>query len=95
MSRQCELTGKRPQTGNNVSHAHNKTKRRFLPNLNRVTLTSDALGRSVRLRVSVAALRAVDHCGGLDSFLVKADDASLSDRALRLKRQIRTAAPKG
>ncbi|NHX28158.1 50S ribosomal protein L28, partial [Escherichia coli] len=81
MSRVCELTGKGPMSGNNVSHANNKTKRRFLPNLNDVTLISDALGRSFKLRISAAALRTVDHRGGLDAFLAKAKDAELSAKA--------------
>ena len=91
MSRRCELTGKKPQSGNNVSHAHNKTRRRFLPNLNQVTLVSETLGRSYRLRISAAALRSVDHCGGLDAFLAKAKDAELSDRTLKIKREIQRA----
>jgi large subunit ribosomal protein L28 len=91
MSRRCELTGKGVMTGHNVSHANNKTKRRFLPNLNVVTLTSESLGQSVRLRISAAALRTVDHRGGLDAFLAKADDAELSPRALKLKRDVAKA----
>ena len=82
MSRVCELTGKGPMTGNNVSHANNKTRRRFLPNLNEVTLTSEKMNRGYSLRISAAALRSVDHRGGLDAFLAKAKDADLSDRAL-------------
>ena len=89
MSRRCELTGKGVMVGNNVSHAINRTKRRFLPNLLNVTLISDALGRSVRLRISANALRSVEHRGGLDAFLLKASDADLSDRALALKGEIR------
>lgn len=88
MSRACELTGKTVQYGNNVSHANNKTRRRFLPNLCNVTLMSDALGMSYRLRVSAHALRSVEHRGGLDSFLAKSDDKELSQRARLLKRQI-------
>ncbi|MGU3573998.1 50S ribosomal protein L28 [Brucellaceae bacterium C25G] len=88
MSRACELTGKAVQYGNNVSHANNKTRRRFLPNLCNVTLMSDALGMSYRLRVSAHALRSVEHRGGLDSFLAKSDDKELSQRARLLKRQI-------
>ena len=88
MSRRCELTGKGPMTGNNVSHANNKTRRRFLPNLNDVTLISDALGRSVKLRISAHALRSVDHRGGLDAFLAKANDADLSPNALKIKKEI-------
>jgi len=74
--------------GNNVSHAHNKTKRRFLPNLNEVTLISDVLGRSFKLRVSAAALRTVDHRGGLDAFLAKSADDDLSNKALKIKKDI-------
>jgi len=88
MSRRCELTGKGAQVGHKVSHSNIKTKRRFLPNLLNVTMVSDALGRSVRLRVSANALKTVDHRGGLDAFLMKAKDAELSTRALELKRAI-------
>ncbi len=88
MSRVCELTGKGPMSGNNVSHANNKTKRRFLPNLNDVTLTSDVLGRSFKFRISAAALRTVDHRGGLDGFMAKAKDAELSAKALKVKKDI-------
>jgi large subunit ribosomal protein L28 len=89
MSRRCELTGKSAQVGHKVSHSNIKTKRRFLPNLLNVTLMSDALGRSVRLRISANALKSVDHRGGLDAFLAKARDVELSPRALELKRQIK------
>lgn len=88
MSRRCELSGKAVQAGNSVSHANNKTRRRFLPNLNQVTLISDALGQSVRLRISSHALRSVEARGGLDGYLVKARDSELSPRALKLKRQV-------
>ena len=88
MSRRCELTGKSAQVGHKVSHSNIKTKRRFLPNLINVTMISESLGRTVRLRVSANALRSVDHRGGLDAFLVKARDAELSPRALELKRQV-------
>jgi large subunit ribosomal protein L28 len=88
MSRICELTGKGRQVGHNVSHANNKTKRTFLPNLQNVTLISDALERSVRLRVSTHGLRSVEHNGGLDNWLVKTGDEKLSLRARRLKRDI-------
>ncbi|MCF1707368.1 50S ribosomal protein L28 [Tabrizicola sp. J26] len=91
MSRVCELSGKGPITGNKVSHANNKTRRRFLPNLNDVTLISDVLGQSFQFRVSAAALRTVDHRGGLDAFLVKAKDDELSDRALKIKKEIEKA----
>lgn len=88
MARRCELTGKAVLTGNNVSHANNRTRRRFLPNLCDVSLLSDTLGRTVRLRVSASALRSVEHRGGLDAFLLKASDSDLSSRARTLKRQI-------
>src|SRR5207249_7936227 len=88
MSRRCELTGKTVQVGHRVSHSNRKTKRRFLPNLLNVTLMSDALGRSVRMRICANALKTVDHRGGLDAFLAKARHAELSDRARELKRQI-------
>lgn len=91
MSRRCELTGKGPMTGNNVSHANNKTKRRFLPNLTDVTLASDTLGRTFKLRISAAALRTVDHRGGLDAFLAKAKDEDLSSNALKIKKEIEKA----
>ncbi len=88
MSRVCELSGKGPMSGNKVSHANNKTRRRFLPNLNEVTLISDVLGQSFKLRISAAALRSVDHRGGLDAFLVKAKDDELSDKAAKIKKEI-------
>ncbi len=88
MSRKCELTGKGPMVGNNVSHANNRTKRRFLPNLQDVTLESESLGRSFRLRISNHALRSVDHRGGLDAFLAKAKDEELSSDALAIKKEI-------
>lgn len=88
MSRRCELTGKSAQTGHKVSHSNIKTKRRFLPNLLNVTLMSDTLGRSVRLRISANALKSVDRRGGLDAYLVKARAEELSERALDLKRQV-------
>ena len=91
MARRCALTGKGVQTGNNVSHAHNKTRRRFLPNLNELTLHSDALGRGFKLKISAAALRTVDHRGGLDAFLAKSKDAELSDGALKIKKDIAKA----
>ena len=89
MSRICELTGKGRQVGHNVSHANNKTKRVFLPNLQNVTLISDTLGRSVKLRVSMNGLRSVEHVGGLDNWLVKTKAEKLSDRAVKLKREIK------
>lgn len=88
MSRVCELTGKGPMTGNTISHANNKSRRRFLPNLNEVTLISDVLGQSFKLRISAAALRTVDHRGGLDAFMAKAKDTELSTNALKIKKEI-------
>ena len=88
MARICELTGKGRQVGNNVSHANNKTKRTFLPNLQNVTLISDALGSSIKLRVSTHGLRSVEHVGGLDNWLTKTSDTDLSLKARRLKRDI-------
>ena len=88
MARRCELSGKGVQTGHNVSHANNKTKRRYLPNLVNVSLLSDALGETLHFRVSAAALRSVEHRGGLDAYLVKAHDEELSQRAVTAKRLI-------
>jgi large subunit ribosomal protein L28 len=88
MSRVCELTGKGRQVGHNVSHANNKTKRTFLPNLQNVTLISDALGQSVKLRVSTHGLRSVEHVGGLDNWVLKTSDDKLSTKVRRLKREI-------
>ena len=88
MARRCELTGKAVLTGNNVSHANNKSRRRFMPNLSQVTLISDALGQRVRLRITSHALRSVEHRGGLDKFLLASRDNELSLNARRLKRQI-------
>jgi large subunit ribosomal protein L28 len=88
MSRRCELTGKGLLVGNNVSHANNKTKRVFRPNLQTISLMSDALGNAYKLKISMNALRTVDRSGGLDPFLLKARDSMLSERALRLKRAI-------
>lgn len=89
MARRCELTGTTVQTGNNVSHAQNKSRRRYLPNLCNVSLTSDALRRSVRFRICAKTLRSVDHKGGLDKFLLAARDRDLSLHAQRIKREIR------
>ncbi len=92
MSRICELTGKGRQVGNNVSHANNKTKRRFLPNLQNVTLLSEKLGRSFKFRVSTNGLRSVEHNGGLDNWLLKTKDEKLSARAVKVKRELKKAA---
>ena len=88
MSFRCDLTGKKAQVGHKVSHSNIKTKRRFMPNLQSVSLTSEILGRTVRARISTNALRTVDHRGGLDAFLLKAKDADLAPKMLVLKRQI-------
>ena len=88
MARRCELTGKAVMSGNNVSHANNKSRRRFLPNLCNVSLISDALGRTFRLRISAAALRTVEHRGGLDAFLKKAREEDLSPKVQILRRDI-------
>ncbi len=88
MSRRCELTGKTILTGNNVSHAKNRTRRRFLPNLCNVNLLSETLGERFRFKVSAQALRTVEHRGGLDFYLAKARDQELSLKARRLKRKI-------
>jgi len=91
MARRCELTGVGPMTGNNVSHSHKKTKRRFIPNLCDVSLTSEKLGRTFSMRVSASALRTVDKLGGLDRFLARASDEQLSEQAQRIKRAIKKA----
>ena len=88
MSRRCELTGKGVLVGHHVSHANNKTKRVYRPNLQLVSLASEALGHDVRLKISMNALRSVDRCGGLDAFLLKSKDDVLSEKAQKLKRQI-------
>ena len=88
MSRICELTGKGRLVGHNVSHANNKTKRTFLPNLQNVTLLSETLGQGVKLRVSTSGIRSVEHVGGLDNWLAKTSNDKLSLRARRLKRDI-------
>ena len=88
MSRKCELTGKKAMSGNNVSHAKNRTKRKFLPKLNNVTLTSEVLGRDFQLKVSASALRTIDKVGGLDSFLKKSADNNLSPNAMKIKKDI-------
>ncbi len=96
MARRCELTGKETQFGNNVSHAKNRTNRRFVPNLQKVTLYSDSLHQGVKLRISTRALRSVQHNGGLDPYLLSRHDHQLAPEGLRLKRKIQTqrSAPK-
>jgi large subunit ribosomal protein L28 len=88
MARRCELTGKDVQVGNNVSHANNKTKRRFLPNLFEVSVPSEGLAKSFNLKISANALRTLDHVGGLDAFLAKSRDTALSPAARRIKREL-------
>ena len=94
MSRRCVITGKGVQVGNNVSHANNKTKRRFLPNLQRGSVLSDALGHAVKLRLTTAAVRTIEHNGGIDAYLLSTPDAKLSTEAKRLKRRVETAQAK-
>lgn len=91
MARKCALTGVGPMYGNNVSHANNKTRRRFVPNLQMVSLMSDALGHSVSLRLTAATIRTVDHNGGLDAYLTSTSDKKLTAKARQLKRQIKKA----
>ena len=88
MSRMCELTGKKAMSGNNVSQAKNRTKRKFLPNLNNVTLTSEALGKNFQLKVSASALRTINKVGGLDPFLKKSAGDNLSSNAMKIKKDI-------
>ncbi|HWA43001.1 MAG TPA: 50S ribosomal protein L28 [Hypericibacter adhaerens] len=94
MARRCPLTGKGIQSGHNVSHANNKTKRRFMPNLQQASLVSDALGGVVHIRLSVNALRTVEHNGGIDAYLLGIADTRLSDDARRLKKRIEKALAK-
>lgn len=91
MSRRCELTGKGVLTGNRVSHSNIKTRRRYLPNLQPVSLASEALGRTFRFRIAASTLRTVDHRGGLDAFLLAARDDGLSPRALKVKKDVQAA----
>lgn len=91
MARRCELTGKGVQSGNNVSHALNRTRRRFLPNLCAITFLSEKLDKKIKLRVSAHALRTVEHRGGIDAFVLKAKDVDLSDRALAFKKELKAA----
>lgn len=91
MARRCDITGKGVLTGNNVSHANNKTRRRFLPNLQETSVLSDALGQLVRLRVTTRGLKTIEHNGGLDSFLLTTNDSRLPEEALRLKRRVQKA----
>ena len=94
MSRVCQVTGKRPMVGNNVSHANNKTRRRFLPNLQEASLLSDTLGASVKMRLSTRGIRTVEKNGGIDAFLLGTPNSRLPEEALVVKRQIMKAAAK-
>lgn len=94
MARKCALTGRGVMTGNNVSHAHNKTRRRFLPNLQDVSLMSDALGQTVPLRVCASTIRTVEHNGGLDAYLLNTSNLKLTEEAKKLKRRILRALAK-
>jgi large subunit ribosomal protein L28 len=89
MSRRCELSGVNRQIGHKVSHSNIKTKREFKPNLVDVTLASDSLGRAFKLRITAAALRSVDHRGGLDRYLLKASEDALSPRAAKIRRDVK------
>ena len=91
MARRCSITGKGVQTGNNVSHSHRKTRRRFLPNVHQSSLYSEALGRMVRLKLAVSGVRTIEHKGGLDAYLIATADKKLTDDAIRLKKQIAKA----
>jgi large subunit ribosomal protein L28 len=92
MARRCGITGKGVMAGNNVSHANNRSRRRFLPNIQDASLMSEALGKAVRLKLSTRAIRSIEHNGGLDSYLLTTSDRKLTDEAVRLKRRIRKAA---
>ena len=94
MSRRCEISGKGVMTGNNVSHAHNKTRRRFLPNLQVVSLMSEELDQIFRLRVATSTIRTIEKCGGLDSFLLSAKDKNLTDNAIKIKKAIKKSKDK-
>ncbi len=95
MARRCAFTGKGVMAGNNVSHANNKTRRRFLPNIQQTAMFSDALGRMVRLKLTTRAIRTIEHNGGLDAFLLSTPDRKLGVEAVRLKRDIRKAVEAG
>jgi large subunit ribosomal protein L28 len=88
MTKKCAITGKGVQTGNNVSHSNRKSRRRFMPNVQNVTLTSDILGQSIKMRVTASTLRTIDHNGGLDGFLLKTHSSKLSEEARKLKKRI-------
>jgi len=94
MARRCDLTGKGVLAGNNVSHAHNRTRRRFLPNLQDVSIISDILGKQVRLRLAAKTIRTIEHNGGLDKFLLSTSNTKLTLEAVGLKRQLKKAMEK-
>ena len=94
MSRRCDVSGKGVMTGNNVSHAHNKSRRRFLPNLQAVSLFSEALDKPVRLRVATSTLRTIEKRGGLDAYLLSSQDKALGEEAIKVKRQVKKALAK-
>ncbi|NQV47843.1 MAG: 50S ribosomal protein L28 [Rhodospirillaceae bacterium] len=91
MARRCDLTGRGVQAGNNVSHAHNKTRRRFLPNLQVFSILSDALGKAVRLKLATRTVRTIEHKGGLDNFLMGTSNSKLTDEAVLMKRKVKKA----
>ncbi|MGC6530900.1 MAG: 50S ribosomal protein L28 [Candidatus Puniceispirillaceae bacterium] len=91
MAKRCQITGKGVMSGNNVSHANNRTRRRFLPNLQQASMQSDILGRTVTLRISTSAIRTIEKHGGLDAFLMQARNAELADDARALKREMMAA----
>ena len=91
MARRCGVTGKGVLSGNNVSHAHNKTRRRFLPNIQTVSLMSEVLGRTVKLRLAASTLRTIENKGGLDAFLMDSSDSKLTTEAVKIKKQIKKA----
>jgi large subunit ribosomal protein L28 len=93
MARRCDVTGKGVLTGNNVSHAHNKTRRRYLPNVQKMTLFSETLGK-VRLKISADALRSIEHKGGLDAFLLNTSNLKLAPEAIKIKTRIKKAQAK-
>ncbi|MDG2244541.1 MAG: 50S ribosomal protein L28 [Rhodospirillaceae bacterium] len=94
MSRRCDITGKGVMTGNNVSHAQNKTRRRFLPNLQAVSLLSEALDTPIKLRLATSTLRSIEKRGGLDAYLLSAKDAELTEGAIKIKRRIKKSQAK-
>ena len=94
MARRCDITNKNAQSGNNVSHSQRKTRRRFMVNVQNVSLESAALNKTVSLRIAASTLRSIDHNGGLDGYLLKTSNAKLSDEAVKIKRQIKKALDK-